>query len=59
MPKTNFDMIKEFSVEKMAEFFYEYFDCNFCPQNIHCGQSGDKKECMDLQINWLKQEENQ
>ena len=59
---TNYERIKNMSVEKMAEIFANRFfatkrdACKVCPWYDYCINIKCKKSCRGVVINWLNQE---
>lgn len=52
---TNYDRIKSMNVEEMAEFLFEYFDCDFCPMSAKC-KTQNYENCKKNIKRWLLQE---
>jgi hypothetical protein len=53
--QTNYDRIKSMSVEEMAEFLFEYVDCDFCPVSELC-KTKNYENCKKSLKKWLLQE---
>ena len=54
---TNFERIKNMSVEELAEFIYSGNECGFCNQfGIDTGRKCDG-DCVECIIFWLRSEE--
>lgn len=53
---TNYEKIKEMSLEEVAELMGEYADCLFCPM---VGKCGIYDRCADRWKEWLSQEVKQ
>lgn len=47
---TNFEKIKNMSVEELAYYVYRFIDCRYCP--IYCNDG----ECCEAIKQWLKSE---
>lgn len=52
---TNFERIKDMSIEELAEKLDELFACDRCPIEEFCEDTVDRG-CTDTWIKWLKSE---
>ena len=54
-PMTNYERIKNMSVEEMADYFNEIFDCSNCPNDMFlCESNGNV--CTKYIKQWLESE---
>ena len=54
---TNYEKIKQMSIDDMARFFDKIFDCHNCPNDTYsCGSNGNV--CTKQIKEWLESEEN-
>ena len=53
---TNYERIKNMSVEKMAKELNKMSTCDFCHYNKKCGQGYPDRECADGIRLWLESE---
>lgn len=54
-PFTNYDQIKNMTVDEMAEFLFEYGDCDFCPVSSKC-KIRNYENCKKNIKKWLESE---
>lgn len=47
----NYEKIKNMSVDEMAEFYYDYFECALCP----CEWTSENEDCADDCYDAIKQ----
>ena len=52
---TNYEKIKAMSVEEMAEFMLQRFDCAVCPKRVGC-RNQTLLDCFDGLEEWLLKE---
>ena len=55
-PRTNYDRIRDMSVEEMAEMISTYLDCAECRNMIGYKPCRNGECCPDFWRDWLKQE---
>ena len=55
-PRTNYDRIRDMSVEEMAEMISTYLDCAECRNMIGYKPCRNGACCPDFWLDWLKQE---
>ena len=53
---TNFEKIKNMSVEEIADKLDEVFACKFCPIEVFCRKNKKTIACKTVWKNWLKRE---
>lgn len=51
---TNFEKIKNMSVEEMADKLVTVFDCARCPARKFCAENKQIMECESVLKKWLK-----
>ena len=51
---TNYERIKNMTLEEMAEFFDSHIMCELCPTYDFCVEEGD--ECRKIFKHWLQSE---
>ena len=51
---TNFEKIKNMSVEELAKKIWLYMNCRDCPIKVKCFPS--QKKCVEVWGSWLKSE---
>lgn len=51
-PRNHFEMVKNMSMEQMAEFIAKFHGCSHCPGfNVPCDN-----RCQEYWLDWLKEE---
>ena len=50
---TNFEKIKNMSIEELANLIFLWIDCTHCPIQLNCFPS---ENCIDVCKRWLKSE---
>lgn len=53
---TNFEKIKNMSIEEMVYKLDEVFACEFCPIEVFCRKNKKTIACKTVWKNWLKRE---
>ena len=51
---TNFEKIKNMSLEEFAKIIRRYMNCRDCPMKLKCFPS--RKKCFEVWEQWLKSE---
>ena len=57
-PQTNYERIKNMSIEEMAEFLASVWSCDCCPAQKHCPSISTitGTQCIDSFTKWLESE---
>ena len=53
---TNFEKLKNMSVEEIADKLDEVFACKFCPIEVFCRENTKIITCKSVWEKWLKRE---
>ena len=53
VPKTNYELMQNCSMEEMAEMLKEWVDCAFCPASDGCSELN--WDCKKRFLRWLKE----